>query len=195
MTASVAGILIFSFVLLSCNNPFQTRDPAEPPEGGGVAIKPANSPENVLDNMKMAFNSYSIQDYADTFGEDFVFVPDTEDSLQYENDFLTTWNKERETDYATNLFTYIRSDSLVARSIEISLSSFEYKPGPDYYEYKYVLVFNDEVDEVKSSVTYRGRAWIYLKEYPDGKWYIYLWVDQRVQLETDTWGILRRTYI
>ncbi|MBN1293261.1 MAG: hypothetical protein JXB48_15590 [Candidatus Latescibacteria bacterium] len=175
---------------MSCNNPFKTRTPVEPPSGGGVAIKPANSPENVLYNMKIAFNNYSIQDYLDVFSEDFVFAPDTEDSIAYEDRFITSWDKNRESEFATNLFTKIRSDSLVDRSVEIILSSYEYKSGNDMYEYSYVIEQKDETAEIPV-VTLRGRAWLYLREYPDGKWYIYMWLDRKVQLTTMTWGVLR----
>jgi len=189
LTVAGFGAVIFYCILLSCNNPFQTRTPEKPPPGG-VAIKPANSAENVLYNMRVSFDSLSVQDYLDAFSEDFVFVPDPADSQLYENDFRSVWNKEKETDYVTNLFTEIRSDSLGGRSVSIPISNYKFKPGEDMYEYNYVI-------EIKNAVidTLRGRAWVYLKEYPDGKWYIYHWVDHRVQVDTQTWGYLRRSYI
>ena len=189
LTVAGSGLLIFYFIALSCNNPFQTRIPEKPPPGG-AAIKPANSAENVLYNMRIAFDSLSIQDYLDAFSEDFIFIPDPEDSIEYENDFRTVWNKDRETEYATNLFTHVRSDSLGKRSVSIPISNYEYKPGEDMYEYNYVIELKDAVTD-----TLRGRAWLYLKEYPDGKWYIYQWVDHRVQIYTNTWGVLRASYI
>ena len=140
--------------------------------------------------MKTAFNNYSTQDYLNTFSEDFVFVPDNDDSLTYEDRFISVWDKSRETEFATNLFTYILSDSLVERSVNVILSNYEYKSGDDMYEYNYVIEQIDETADVTKN-TLRGRAWLYLREYTDGNWYIYLWVDQRVQTSSMTWGVLR----
>ena len=117
----ITAALFFAFV--SCNNPFKTRTPAEP-TSGGVAIKPANTPENVLYNMRVAFEALSIQDYLDVFSEDFVFNPDTEDSIGYEVQFLSVWNKDREIDFANNFFIKVQADTLHNNSVSVTLFIF-----------------------------------------------------------------------
>ncbi|MFC1508959.1 hypothetical protein ACFL60_04625 [Candidatus Omnitrophota bacterium] len=172
--------------LVSCNNPFKTRTPAEP-TSGGVAIKPANTPENVLYNMRVAFEALSTQDYLDVFSEDFIFNPDTEDSIDYEQQFLSIWNKDREIDFANNFFIKVQADTLHNNSVTVTLFKYEYRPGQDMYEYDYEIdiYFMDEL------TTLNGRAWLFLREYDDGKWYIRQWVDHRYEINMDTWGWLR----
>ncbi len=166
----ITGALFLAFV--SCNNPFKTRTPPEP-TSGGVAIKPANSPENVLYNMRVAFEALSIQDYLDVFSEDFIFNPDTEDSIGYEVQFLSVWNKDREIDFANNFFIKVLADTLHNNSVSFEFFKYEYKPGQDMYEYEYEV----EIDFMDELTILNGRAWLYMREYDDGKWYIYRWVD------------------
>ncbi|MCE5248774.1 hypothetical protein LLG96_01000 [bacterium] len=187
------GITVLLVVVMACNNPFKTRDPEVNPNPGGVAIQPANSAENVLYNMKVSFENLSVQDYLDTFSEDFVFVPDPEDSLEYENEFRSSWNKQKERDFMNNISLSIQSDTLTVNYVTFVTANYEYKPGQDMYEYNYVLEVVDHGK--KNELTIRGRAWIYLKEYPDGKWYIYRWIDHKVQATMLTWGVLRALYL
>jgi len=193
MVGVLTGITALFFAVTACNNPFKTREPEVNPNPGGVAIQPANSPENVLYNMKVSFENLSVQDYLDTFSDDFIFVPDPEDSLEYENEFRNTWDKQNEKDFINNFSLSIKSDSLTTNYVAFVTSKYEYKPGQDMYEYNYVL---EVVDKDKNADwTFRGRAWLFLKEYPDGKWYIYRWVDHKVQATMLTWGVLRALYM
>jgi hypothetical protein len=175
---------------VSCNNPFSTRTP-QVPSSGGVAVKPATTADNVLYNMRVTFEGRSLQDYLDVFSEDFRFNPDPEDSLEYEDRFNTPWNKERENDFANNFFLTVNADTLADNSVTLSLFRYEYRPGQDMYEYNYEVEI-----EIQNKVTIlSGRAWLFLREYPDGKWYIYQWVDHRYERKKITWGVLRAMYL
>lgn len=176
----ILGVFVAG-VVVACNNPFATRTPEEPPAGGAV-LKPPNSAENVLYNLDVSFDSLSIQDFLGTMSEDFVFVPDPDDSLEYETDFRGMWDKIVETDFANNFF--ITVDSAIRLT-----SQYEYKPGGDYYEYLYTLEIKDE----GKTIPVIGRSWLYLREY-DGSWYIYLWVDHKIQKSGNTWGVIRALY-
>ena len=184
----ITAALYFAFV--SCNNPFKTRTPSEP-TSGGVAIKPANTPENVLYNMRVSFEALSIQDYLDVFSEDFIFNPDTEDSIDHEEQFLSIWNKDREIDFANNFFIKVQADTLHNNSVTVTLFKYEYRPGQDMYEYDYTV----EIDFMDEVTALNGRAWLFLRESDDGKWYIRQWVDHRYEKNKDTWGVLRANNI
>ena len=182
------AVPVLFFILSSCNNPFQTRTPQEP-GSGGVAVKPANTPENVLYNMRVTFEARSVQDYLDVFSDDFVFNPDPEDSIEYEDRFGSVWDKKREIDFANNFFLAVNADTLA--SVIVTLFKYEYRPGQDMYEYVYEV----EIEIKKKLTVVNGRAWLFLREYPDGKWYIYQWVDHRYEKSKITWGVLRALYI
>ena len=144
--------------------------------------------------MRVAFEALSTQDYLDVFSEDFIFNPDTEDSIDYEDRFLSVWNKDRETDFANNFFLEVQADTLHNNSVSVSLFKYEYRPGQDMYEYDYTI----EIDFMDEQTVYNGRAWLFLRESDDGKWYIDQWVDHRYEISSDidgTWGVLRANNI
>ena len=185
------ALILIPIVSLSCNNPFSTRKPQEPDTFGGVAIKPANSPENVLYNLRASFESMSIQDYLDIFSEDFIFNPDPDDSLRYEEEFRNGWGFEDETVFAENFL-----QKTVVSEIEM-YPSYEYKPGQDMYDYTYSMkVFSADSTKVLPFEV-KGHAWIYLREGEDGTWKIYSWVEFQNMIEDNfiTWGVLRALYI
>jgi len=180
------ALLILLILFVSCNNPFNTREPQNPGTEG-VAIKPSNSPENVLYNLKASFEGLSIQDYLDVFSEDFVFHPDPDDSVGYEEDFKNGWDFERETEFANNFLQRQNFKSDIEGS-PIELTPFyDYKAGQDMYDYTYDMF----IVKKDTTVTVEGRAWLYLREDTEGKWSIYRWVDFRYRLNSMTWGVLR----
>jgi len=181
---------LFLIILASCNNPFETRTPQQPATGG-VTVKPANTPENVLYNMRVTFEALSVQDYLDVFSDDFVFNPDPEDSIEYEDRFGSVWNKNREIDFANNFFLAVNADTLAHNSVSVTLFKYSYRPGQDMYEYDYEV----EIVIKEKLTVLSGRAWLFLREYSDGKWYIYQWVDHRYEKKKITWGVLRALYI
>ena len=177
-------------VYISCNNPFGTRTPQKPdPSSGGAAIKPANSPENVLYNLRASFESMSVQDYLDIFTGDFIFNPDPDDSLAYEVDFRNGWGFEKEKTFAENFL-----QKTVTSEIEFSTHTYEYKAGQDMYDYIYsIMVFPSDSIQVQENFKVKGHAWIYIRETEEGKWKIYKWAEIENMIEGAfiTWGILR----
>jgi hypothetical protein len=199
----VVAFIIFTILMIaaaSCNNPFSTRK-AEKGESTGAAIKPANSPENVLHNLWSSFGSMSIYDYMDIFTEDFVFNPDPADSVEYEQDFMYGWGYEEEMTFAENFL-----QKTVASEIEFTTHSYEYKAGEDLYDYIYSIMIFSPDSTVTSRTDVKGHAWLYLKENEEGKWKIYKWTEIRQnsnEQQNDTgsdrgyssWGVLRAMYI
>ena len=171
--------------LLSCNNPFSTRTPQTPPQGGAV-ILPPTSPEKVLNNLMESVRTKSSQDYMDVFSDPFTFSPDPLDSLEYEQDFRSGWNRENESAFVMNFFI---PDSTFIISLD-TYSPPIYNPGDRMYRYYYKLTYGKEGSE---EVT-RGEAWLYFRENSEGKWSIYLWVDHRAWPDKSAWGGVRSRY-
>ena len=184
--------LIISFVLLigSCNNPFSTREP-EKNTSEGAAIKSPKSPENVLYNLEAAFEGLSIQDYLDVFSDDFVFHPDPEDSLEYEQEFGNGWDYEKETMFANN-FLQKKNFAVGIEDSPIDIfANYEFKPGLNMYEYRYNMFIIEGDSLRKDTQEIEGKAWLYLREDSEGKWAIYQWIDYRIRPSSITWGGLR----
>jgi hypothetical protein len=181
----IINLILAVFIIISCNNPFATREP-EKPTSGGVAIKPPNSPENVLDNLKNSFQGLSIQDYLSVYSENFRFHPDPDDSVLFEQDFSGGWDFDKETQFANFFLQRQNFRDGATQPIEID-PVYEYKPGLDYYEYQYLMF----VSTKDSTETYEGVAWLYLNKDTDGKWSIYKWIDKRLTKNSMTWGALR----
>ncbi len=175
----------------SCNNPFDTRTPQVPVDGG-AAILPPTSPERVLNNLEESIRAKSIQDYLDVFTDDFVFSPDPGDSLAYEQDFQARWTKERESEFALNFFQQSQQDSTFAVTINTYAPSL-YHPGERMYEYFYKITYGTKTSA--ETVVY-GRAWLYFRESSDGKWSIVLWSDHRSKSveSAKTWGIIHALF-
>ncbi|MFA6472133.1 MAG: hypothetical protein WCU00_08860 [Candidatus Latescibacterota bacterium] len=181
----ISALPLIVIYLMSCNNPFSTRTPQTPPQGGAV-ILPPTSPEKVLNNLVESLRTKSFQDYMDVFSDPFTFSPDPLDSLEYEQEFQSPWNREKETIFAMNYFI---PDSTFTISLD-TYSNPVYNASDQMYRYYYKLTFGREGSE---EVT-RGEAWLYFRENSEGKWSIYLWVDHRVQTGTKTWGAVRARY-
>ncbi|MFC1511933.1 hypothetical protein ACFL5H_01910 [Candidatus Latescibacterota bacterium] len=189
--------ITFSMVLaiFACNNPFQTRE-SEKPGAGGVAIKPANTPENVLYNLEAAFENLSIQDYLDVFTDDFAFHPDPDDSLLYEQEFIGGWDVEKETMFANNFLLRQNFVEVDGNPIELN-ASYEYMPGQEYYEYHYHMFIPllAITGGGYGTIEIEGYAFLYLREDDEGNWSVYGWEDHRLVSHSLTWGALRAQHI
>jgi hypothetical protein len=186
--AVLAGVML---TLNSCNNPFSTRDP-EDPGSEGAAIKPPNSPENVLFNLEASFEGLSILDYLSVFSDDFMFNPDPEDSLLYLEDFTSGWGYEKEDEFANNYLQRVNfTDHIEGKPIFLDTVSIV--PGVDLYEYTYnMYIFEaDSTGVDPSRIEIEGEAWLYFREDSEGKWYIYQWTDHRINSNSITWGALK----
>ena len=195
LSLRVPAALMILAAALTCNNPFATREP-ERPGTGGAAIKPANSPENVLYNLEAAFESLSIQDYLDVFTADFALHPDPEDSLAYEQEFASGWGIDRETTFANNFLLRQNFVTVDGSPIEIT-SSYEFKPGGGYYEYHYQMFvpLADVLGEGFETIEVEGYAFLFLREDGDGNWAVYDWLDHRIAASSITWSVLRAQHI
>ncbi|MFC1541127.1 hypothetical protein ACFL50_01615 [Candidatus Latescibacterota bacterium] len=187
----LSGLMFF---LCSCNNPFSTREP-ENPGSEGARIKPPNSPENVLYNLESSLEGLSVLDYLNIFSEDFEFNPDPEDSLKYVEDFINGWNYEKEEEFANNFLQQANFTNKIEGN-PIYLDVVSIIPGVDLYEYTYniFVVKDDSTETAYNTIEIEGEAWLYFRE-DEGNWYIYKWIDHRIQKNSITWGALRAQHI
>jgi hypothetical protein len=180
----------------ACNNPFATRDAQKPDTIGGDAIKPPNSAENVIYNLKTSFENMSIQDYLDVFSENFEFNPDPDDSLLYVEDFRGGWDIEKERMYAENFL-----QRNVTKELTMVTHMYDYRAGDDLFDYRYSIYVFPAQDSTSVSSVFRykvsGHAWLYLREEEEGKWKIYKWVELENMKQGSfiTWSVLRRSNI
>ena len=190
-----AWLPVLVLACIACNNPFDTRDP-EKPGAGGVAIKPANTPENVLSNLESSFESLSIQDYLDVFAGEFSFHPDPEDSLLYEQDFKNGWDLAQETVFANNFLIRHNFADVEGNPVEVN-ASYEYEAGFDLYEYHYQMFvpLRDASGGPAQTIEIEGYAFIRFLEDDQGNWSILDWEDHRLTADSLTWGALRARHI
>ena len=193
--AKLAIILTLVLSLYACNNPFQTREP-EKPGTGGVAIKPAITPENVLDNLEVSFEGLSTQDYLDVFADDFAFHPDPDDSLLYEQEFIGGWDIVKETEFANNFLLRQNFVEVEGNPIEMTVS-YEYMPGQGHFEFHYhmFIPLRNVSGTGFETVEIEGYAFLYLREDDEGNWSIYDWEDHRLVAHSLTWSALRARHI
>jgi hypothetical protein len=177
---------LMMILTVSCNNPFSTREPQKP-SSGGVSIKPQTTPENVLGNLEASMEGLSSTDYMNIYSDDFVFHPDPDDSVLYEQEFAGGWNYERETQFANNFLQSQNFKPGMKNPIQLEKINVEYKPGEGMYDYRYLFF----ISLADSNDIYEGEAWIYLRQDKEGKWSIYKWVDKRLTKNSKTLGALK----
>jgi hypothetical protein len=179
--------------LCCCNNPFSTRTPETPSEIGGASVKPANSAENVIYNLRVSIENKSLQDYLDIFSESFTMHPDPDDSLAFEQDFRYGWDKESERLYAEHFLQPTITDEIAVLS-----HLYDYQPGQDMFDYVYSFdVFPADSTGTVEKVRVRGHAYLYLNETDDGSWALTKWVELENMSEVGgyiTWAVLRRNH-
>ena len=129
----------FALTLSGCWNPFA------PDKGDPVPIVPADyherlTPEDVIHNLKTAYEWKNADEYLDCLSEDFVFHP-SEDDLQHpdpNNPMPDEWYKSDETEMHTNMFTGPREVESISLTLTNIVEEFYLGPDPvdpadDYY--------------------------------------------------------------
>ena len=101
--AVLALLAVFACVLGGCWNPFA------PPGGGGGGDTSADyrvrtSPENVLHNIRTAYEYKNAFEYLDCLSEDFTFYPHEDDVNDPEANIPPEWYKADETLMHNNMF-------------------------------------------------------------------------------------------
>lgn len=178
---------------------FSPRAPDGPPEEGNeIPWQPPTDTDTVLTNMAAALAGEGTSNYLDCFANDFRFFVDPQDSLdagQEAEQRYANWTKDDESVAINSIFL----DS--APGIDVAFST-ETPPNEEdeitYRRENYTLtiVWQHGQHEPGESVTYRGRATLWMRKDDTERWSIFRWVDRRLpdQGSASTWGVLRGDY-
>ena len=97
VTAGVAGVMLFS----CCSDPYQIN-----PLLTDQYYSPADTPEKLMHNFQLAYQTQNYDAYEDCIHDDFQFVLLPEDWFDYNLDGFvdSTWDKEIELMFTENMF-------------------------------------------------------------------------------------------
>lgn len=170
------------------------RESEGPPQGEQTDWQTPIDTDTVLRNIRAALAGEALNNYKDSFTDDFRFHVDPQDSLDAGEEGPTryaNWTREDEVFVANGIF----SD---ASSISVSFSNVE-APQEEldetFRKEDYVLtVAWQSGPHVNEEIVYRGRATLWMRR-TAGRWAIFRWVDRRADPPvSDTWGVLRGDY-
>ena len=187
-------LILLTFVILACTNPFNKRDIEEPDGDNSAIYDPPVSSNIVMTNFRNAIIQENISNYMNCFVDpalayNFVykFVPDP----SAETDKFRYWTLYDEKSYLNTVFK---------QSINISLEFFDeitytnISQSPDSvqtnsFRYELRIVFEEE------DGLFIGTARMKLIKDVNALWYIYYWEDIKAEdLESKSWSILKATF-
>lgn len=187
----ISGILLS--VCLSCTNPFNTRTPEEPASDEPPTNTPLqNDPGTILDKIQLAFREKDIRLYSDCLADpslvnaSFIFLPEAQEISRFSN-----WTKADEINYFNNL---VNNDTLIQVKLEYNIETFKII-AQDTVQIDFSYSITAEFR--KKTESYQGRSILDILESSASLWYIFRWVDLR--LDTDalidgTWSTLKANY-
>jgi hypothetical protein len=187
-------LILLTFVILACTNPFNTRDIEEPDGDNSAIYDPPVSSNIVMANFRNAIIQENISNYMNCFVDpalayNFVykFVPDP----SAETDKFRYWTLYDEKSYLNTVFK---------QSVNISLEFFDeitytnISQSPDSvqtnsFRYELRIVFEEE------DGLFIGTARMKLIKDVNALWYIYYWEDIKAEdLESKSWSSLKATF-
>jgi hypothetical protein len=130
-------LAVFVFTLSGCWNPFAPDEgdkvPTPPPE-----YRDRTSPENVIHNLKTAYEYKSADNYLDCMSEDFIFYPSDDDQADPQNPLPDKWYKSDEQEMHDNMFTgpnAVESITLTLTNIaeDLYMGEDPDDPADDFY--------------------------------------------------------------
>jgi hypothetical protein len=185
-------LLICFFTVLSCKNPFSTREPEKPNSVQSSWIQPT-SPGFVLINLRNAIAEKNITNYlrclADTSHSQkiFRFIPEPTVANNYPGLF-DKWGKEQEQTYLSQLLFFLPEDSIS----ELTLESLREDTFQDsvILSNKYELRCNYKCNSKDCYHDMMGQVEFRLTRTSEDLWYISRWSDYAIGLDA-TWSQLK----
>jgi len=183
-------------MLLSCENPFATREP-EAPKNSGSRYIPPFAAEIVLENMRNAISDRNVENYLRCFtdstrtGERFRYEPDAAASNQYPGVF-SQWGLSQERDYFSQLRAALPTDSL--RSLRLdSLQTIAFSDSAQFVR-AYELNVRHKQQSAGVPGQVRGELRFWLRKDQFGEWSIYRWADFATG-QAQTWSALKAAFV
>lgn len=179
-------LAVFALTLSGCWNPF-APDPGDPQDPPNADYRDRLTPEDVIHNIKTAYEWMNAVEYLDCLSEDFIFYPNEDDVQNPDLNIPEEWYKSNEGNMHENMFA---EDSDV-ESISLTLTnvSIEYVEGLPGDPSDDVYIYVEDVDlrvNLYGGLTYLATA---DSEYhfrvdidqqgEEGEiwWEVYLWYD------------------
>jgi hypothetical protein len=167
---------------------FEPRKPVISTGEGSQWERPI-SPEIIVQNLEIAFESGIFNDYQRAMTEDFAFMPDDADrsdmdtSVRPGEEIYVDWTREVESVTAEAI-------ALSADSLDVTFDFYTEDSEADglrRQKYHYDLVLYSGGEETH----YLGDAFFGISRQPNGEWFIKEWEDVRTTEGVNTWGYLK----
>lgn len=191
----VIGPLLIFVLSLSCQWPFDTREPEPPKVQRSTWIQPT-SPEMVLTNMKNAIAEKNIENYMRCLVDSvhstktFVYVPDP--VVANTNPTLfRQWDIARERNYINQVFAVLPADS--SRRLVFQELPSTVTPDSAVLKRNYELVLKHILPPKDFPREARGQAEFWLAKNDAGDWAIYRWIDAGIA-DAPSWSALRASF-
>jgi hypothetical protein len=187
---SIFACLII-LTLISCWNPFSTRDAENPSDTEAIWEQP-EIPSIALANLERAYENRHLALYLENFTEDFRFVADPYDQNGPNGHLYENWDKTAEENVTSRIF-----DIYSEEEISLTFSVLEDEPDPVspsgtatlYRRYELHITHSDIIPPESPA---NGIATFQMIEQQSGYWYIEQWIDQR--LDTTDWGEFKANF-
>ena len=170
------------------------RDPDGPPEGVQTDWETPIDTDTVLRNIRAALMGDNVNNYRESFTEDYEFHVDPQDSLDagVEGEQLyADWTREDEVFAANGMLNNAASISVSFTNVEAPQEEFDETFRREDYTLTVAWQSGPHVNE---EIVYKGRATLWMRR-TAGRWAIFQWVDRRADPPVnDTWGVLRGEY-
>ena len=189
-------LILLSFVIMACTNPFNTRPIEDPENVDNPAIyKPPLEREIVIEtNFRYAIIQENISNYMTCFVDPalaynfvFRFVPDP----SVEADKFRFWTLYDEESYLNTVFKQSVNISLEFID-EIFYTNISQSPDSvqtNSFRYELIIEFEEE------DALFIGTARMKLIKDVNALWHIYYWEDTKSEdLESKSWSILKATF-
>jgi len=186
-------IIVILFFLVSCQNPFATRDPEDPSGEQTLWIQPI-APEIVITNLQSAIKERNIENYIRCFGlidevrKNFSFFPEISVANNFQGIFVN-WGISEERIYMNNIFGLTHADSISSlRFTDITEIQF----GDSVSTTKEYDLFIAHTNP-SAPVIVNGRMVLNIRKGPDALWYISSWSDFKTS-SSSVWTLLKATF-
>jgi len=193
MTQDFGVVILVIFFLVSCQNPFETRNP-EAPSGEQTSWIQPIAPEFVLANLQSAIKERNIENYIRCFGlveevrKNFTFVPEISVSNNFQGIFVN-WGITEERNYMNHLFGLTPADSTSnLRFTDITEIQF----GDSVSTTKEYDLFIAHINP-SAPVIVNGRMVLNIRKGSDALWFISSWSDFKTS-NSPVWTLLKAEF-